>query len=191
MAPKKLLLNGSTPFTVGLDNPAADAEILEENPDFPCCRVDAPDVARFDFHAEPMGPMPMGFVRPFRFENRGTVAPLRIHGAPCAVRLPLESGATVDRVGAFIGTGGFVFTVTAQDDLAIAVLRVGVAGRSKSRLVIVALDASGEEVARLQNNTGASAFVDVPVQPGGVFRTLHVSLEPLGPPTRLEARPRR
>ena len=181
VAPKKLLLNGSTPFTVGLDNPASDAEILEENPDFPCCRVAAPDVARFDFHAEPMGPFPMGFVRPFHFEKRGTIAPLRIHGAPCAVRLPLESGATVDRVGAFIGTGGCVFTVTAQDDLAIAVLRVGVAGKSKSRLVIVALDASGEEVARLQNNTGASSFVDVPVQPPAYFRTLHVSLEPLEP----------
>ena len=179
VAPKKLLLNGSTPFTVGLDNPSADAEILEENPDFPCCRVDAPDVARFDFHAEPMGPMPIGFVRPFRFENRGTIAPLRMHGAPCGVRLPLESGATVDRVGAFIGTGGFVFSVTAQEDLAVAVLRMSVAGRNKARLVIVALDASGEEVARIQNNTGASAFVDLPVQPPAYFRTLHVSLETL------------
>lgn len=181
VAPKKLLLNGSTPFTVGLNNPSADAEILEENPGFPCCRVESPDVARFDFHAEPMGPMPMGFVRPFRFENRGTIAPLRMHGAPCAVRAPLESGATVDRVGAFIDTGGFVFSVTAQEDLAVAVLRISVAGRSKSRLVIVALDASGEEVARFQNNTGASAFIDVPVQPAAYFRTLHVSLEPLEP----------
>lgn len=179
VAPKKLLLNGSTPFTVGLNNPGADAEILEENPGFPCCRVESPDVARFDFHAEPMGPMPAGFVRPFLFENRGTIAPLRVHGAPCGVRAPLESGATVDRVGAFIGTDAFVFSVTAQEDVAVAVLRISVAGRSKARLVIVALDDSGEEVARVQDNTGASAFVDVPVQSASYFRTIHVSLEPL------------
>ncbi|MGZ5474268.1 MAG: hypothetical protein ACXWG4_09945, partial [Thermoanaerobaculia bacterium] len=179
VAPKKLLLNGSTPFTVGLNNPIADAEILEENPSFPCCRISAPDVARFDFGAEAMGPIPPGFVRPFRFENRGTIAPLRIHGAPCSVRVPLESGATVDRVGAFIATGGLVFSVTAQEDLAVAVLRISVAGRYKARLVVVALDASGEEVARVQNNTGASSFADVPVETPAHFRTLLVSLENL------------
>ena len=181
VAPKKLLLNGSTPFTVGLDNPIADAEILEENPGFPCCRVPSPDVARFDFGPEVMGPIPLGFVRPFHFQNRGTIAPLRIQGAACSVRQPLESGATVDRVGAFIATGGFVFTVTSQEDLALAVLRISVAGRDKSRLVVVALDSSGEEVARFHDNTGASPFVDVPVEPPSSFRTLHVSLEPLEP----------
>ncbi len=181
IAPKKLLLNGSTPFTVGLNNPVADAEILEENPGFPCCRVAAPDVARFDFAAEPMGPIAQDFVRPFRFEQRGTVAPLRVRGVPCSVRAPLEAGATVDRVGALIATGALAFSVTSQEDLAVAVLRISVGGRRKARLVVVALDAFGEEVARTQDNTGASAFVDVPVEPSIHFRTLLVSLENLEP----------
>ncbi len=179
VAPKKLLFNGSTPFTVGLGNPLADAEILEEDPAFPCCRVAPPDVARFDFAGEEMGPIPVGFVRPFRFEGRGTVAPLRIHGTPCAVRPPLVPGATVDRVGAFLATGGRVFTVAASEDIAMAVLRVSVEGKHKARLVVVALGASGEEVARHHDNTGASSFLDVPLEPPAPFRTLCVDLEDL------------
>ncbi len=181
VAPKKLLLNGNTPFTVGLSNPVADMEILEENPSFPCCRVAAPDVARFDFAAEAMGPIAASFVRPFRYERRGTVAPLRVHGVPCSVRAPIEAGATVDRVGAFLATGALACSVTSQEDLAVAVLRISVGGRRKARLVVVALDATGEEVARVQDNTGASAFVDVPVEPAAGFRTLLVSLENLEP----------
>ncbi|MEO6443968.1 MAG: hypothetical protein ABIP66_02235, partial [Gemmatimonadaceae bacterium] len=181
VAPKKLLLNGSTPFTVGVNNPIADAEMLEENPAYPCCRVAAPDVARFDFGAEAIGPIAHSFVRPFRFERRGTIAPLRIHGVPCSVRVPLAPGATADRVGAFIATGALAFSVTSQEDLAVAVLRMSIGGRQKARLVIVALDALGEEVARIQDNTGASAFVDVPVEPSVYFRTLLVSLENLEP----------
>lgn len=179
VAPKKLLLNGSTPFTVGLENPLADAEILEEDPAFPCCRVEPPDVARFDFAGEEMGPIPSGFVRPFRFQGRGTVAPLRIHGTPCAVRAPLVPGATVDRVGAFLATGGRVFTVAAYEEIAMAVLRVSVEGKHKARLIVVALGASGEEVARHQDNTGASSYLDVPLEPSAPFRTLCVDLEDL------------
>jgi hypothetical protein len=177
VAPKKLLLNGSTPFTVGLDNPAADGEIMEEDPTFPCCRLAPPDVARFDFAGELEGPLPMGFTRPFHFQDRGTVAPLRIHGAPCAVRPPGADGATADRVGAFLWTHGPVFTVTASEDLAVAVLRVSVAGGQKARLVVVALDAVGEEVARHHDHTGPSSFIDVAIQPSVSFRTLRVSLE--------------
>ena len=179
VAPKKLLLNGSTPFTVGLDNPTADAEIIEEDPAFPCCRVAPPDVARFDFAGEVMGPLPVGFKRPFHFRGRGTIAPVRIHGTPCAVRLPGADGATADRVGAFLWMHGPVFTVTAFEDLAVAVLRVRVAGRQKARLVVVALDSDGAEVARHHANTGPSSFIDVPIEPSASFRTLQVSLENL------------
>ncbi|HSM06184.1 MAG TPA: hypothetical protein VK858_16310, partial [Longimicrobiales bacterium] len=176
-APKKLLLNGRTPFTVGLDNPLGDAEILEDEPGFPCCTVRPPDVARFDFGGEAPGPLPGGFTRPFEFEVRGTVAPLRIHGSPCAVRPPVVPGATVDRVGAFLSRAGHAFTVVASEDIAAAVLRLAVAGREKVRLVVVAFDGSGAEVARTVDNTGATAFVEVPVVPGSPFRMVHVSLE--------------
>lgn len=179
VAPKKLLLNGSTPFTVGLDNPLADAGILEDDPAFPCCRVRQPDVARFDFAGEALGPLPVSFTLPFRFEGRGTPAPVRIHAAACVVVAPLASGATVDRVGTFAPVQGAVFTVAASELLAVAVLRISVSGRRKARLVVVAVDAAGEEVARHHDNTGASAFFDVPIEPSVPFTTVLVTLEDL------------
>ncbi len=181
VAPKKLLLNGSTPFTVGLDNPLADAEILEEDPEFGCCRVTAPDVARFDFAGEPMGPIPAAWTRRFTFEGRGTVAPVRIQGTPCSVAPPLASGATTDRVGSFTTIATRVVSVTASEDLAVAVLRVAVAGRRKTRLVVVAFDAAGDEVGRQHVTGGTSGFSDVAIEPPEAFRILHVLLEDLEP----------
>jgi hypothetical protein len=179
VAPKKLLLNGRTPFTVALDNPLADAQILEDNPWYPCCQVRRPDVARFDFDDDEFGTLPAGFVRSFRFEDRGTPAPVRIQGLACVVRPPHTSGATTARVGAFAPATGPVATITANEDLAAAVLRVAVDGRRKARLVMVALDAGGSEVARHHDNTGASPFVEVPINPGVVFRTIVVLVEDL------------
>jgi hypothetical protein len=181
VAPKKLILNGSTPFTVALDNPLADAEILEEDPAFPCCRVTAPDVARFDFAAEPIGPIPAAWTRPFTFEGRGTVAPVRIQGTPCSVAAPLATGATTDRVGSFAATGGRVVSATASEDIAVATLRIAVAGRRKTRLVVVAFDAAGDEVGRQHVSGGTSGFTDVPIEPAERFRILHVTLEDLEP----------
>lgn len=178
-APKKLLLNGRTPFTVGIGNPLADAEILHDNPGYPCCRVRRPDVARFDFEGEHTGPLPTGFVRDFVYEDRGTVAPVRIHGAPCAVVPPSAAGASVTVVGAFAPSSGPVATVSAAEDLAVASVRLAVAGRHKARLVVVAFDRDGEEVERRQVNTGASAFQDVELDPGRAFATIVVGLEDL------------
>ena len=179
VAPKKLLLNGRTPFTVGLDNPLADAEILEDNPSYPCCQVRRPDVARFDFEDDALGTLPAGFVRSFRYEDRGTPAPVRIQGLACVVRPPHTSGATAGRVGAFAPATGPVATITANEDLAAAVVRVAVDGRSKARLVLVAFDSGGTEVARHHDNTGASPFVEVPIDPGHAFRTVVVLVESL------------
>jgi len=179
IAPKKLLLNGRAPFTVGIDNPLADAEILTSNPSYPCCRVRRPDVARFDFEGESLGTLPAGFVRDFRYEDRGTVAPVRIHGIACAVTTPSAPGATTSRVGAFAPAPGAVATVAASEDLAVAVVRVAVAGRHKARLVIVAHDRDGVEVHRHHDNTGASAFEEVAIDPGRPFATLLVIVEDL------------
>ena len=179
VAPKKLLLNGKAPFTVGLDNPLADAEILDDNPRYPCCQVRRPDVARFDFGGENPGPLPAGFVRDLRYLDRGTVAPVRIHGAPCVVTAPTAGGATTSLVGAFAPTGGVVATVGASEDLAVATVRVAVSGRHKARLIVVAVDRDGSEVQRRQTNTGASAFDDVDIDPGVPFATLLIALEDL------------
>ncbi len=179
VAPKKLLLNGRAPFTVGLGNPLADAEILEDNPSYPCCQVRRPDVARFDFEAEEQGSLPAGFVRTFRYEDRGTPAPVRIHGAACVVRPPVSSGATADRVGAFAPAASMfatVATVSASEDLAAAVVRVAVDGRRKARLVVVAFDAAGNEVAR-HHNTLAAVFEEIAIDPGPAFRTILLTVE--------------
>ncbi|MGV3708055.1 MAG: hypothetical protein ACO1Q7_04380 [Gemmatimonas sp.] len=178
-APKKLLLNGSTPFTVGLENPLADAEILEDNAGFPCCKITLPDKARFDFRNMPMGPLPDGFIRPFHYENRATVAPVRIHGVACAVRPPYEQTATLDRVGAFFSTNDRVFTLSSTDDVATALMRVCVPGRKRMRLALVAIDAEGEEILRQHVDTLGSTFVDVKIDAEKPFRMLHTSLETL------------
>lgn len=178
VAAKRLLLNGKAPFTVGIDNPLSDSQILEDNPSYPCCQVRRPDVARFDFDGEPMGPLAAGFVRDFRYEDRGTVAPVRIRGAACIVTPPTVPGATAGRVGAFRPLP-VVATVSAAEDLAAAVVRVAVAGRRKARLMLVAYDRDGVEVDRQHHNTGASAFDEHAIDPGVAFATVVLAIEDL------------
>ena len=137
-----------------------------------------PDVARFDFEDEGLGTLPSGFVRQFRYEDRGTPAPVRIQGLACVVTPPHVSGATASLVGAFAPAAAPVATVTATEDLAVALVRVAVDGRRKARLVVVAFDA-GTEVARHHDNTGASPFVEITIEPGRVFRTIVVRVEDL------------
>jgi hypothetical protein len=179
IAPKKLLLNGRTPFTVGIGNPLADAEILADNPSYPCCQVRRPDVARFDLDGDPFGSLPAGFVRDFRYEDRGTVAPVRIHGTACVVTAPAAPGATASRVGAFGPASGVFATVVAADDLAVAVVRVAVSGRRKVRLVVVAHDRDGEEIHRYRDDTGASPFAEISVDPGRSFASMLLAVEDL------------
>ncbi|WP_293676430.1 hypothetical protein, partial [uncultured Phenylobacterium sp.] len=88
VAPKKLLYNGATPFTVAEADPLADAEILEQNPGFPCCLRRDPDVARLDFHDEAMGAYPLGFLRTLTFVRRAIPAPVRARLGPCSIRPP-------------------------------------------------------------------------------------------------------
>jgi hypothetical protein len=178
-APKRLQLNGGTPFTVGIDNPLADAGILTANPAYPCCRVHRPDVAHFDFEGEAPGMLPTGFVRDFRYEDRGTKAPVRIHGIVCGVVAPSASGATSTQVGAFAPAPGAVVTVDASEDLAVAVVQLAVAGRHKARLILVAHDRDGVEVKRIQHDTGASGFKEVTIDPGRPFATLSILIEDL------------
>ncbi len=178
VAAKRLLLNGRAPFTVAIDNPLSDAQILEDNPSYPCCQVRRPDVARFDFDGEAMGPLAAGFVRDFRYEDRGTVAPVRIRGSACIVVPPTVTGATAGRVGAF-GPAPVVATVSADEDLAAAVVRVAVLGRRKARLMLVAYDRDGVEVDRQHHNTGASAVEEHAIDPGVAFASLVVAIEDL------------
>ncbi|MEU1520113.1 hypothetical protein ABZ490_49770 [Streptomyces sp. NPDC005811] len=176
VAPKRLLLNGRTPFTVGVNVPIADAEILDDNPNYPCCQVRRPDVARFDFDPEPRGPLPAGFTRDFRYEDRGTTAPVRMHGAPCAVVLPTAAGSTAGRVGSFAATGT-IFTASASEDLAAAIIRVAVTSKDRVRLALVTLDRDGREVDRQQVTTGALAFQEFAIDPGAPFATVFLAVE--------------
>ncbi len=178
VAAKRLLLNGKAPFTVGIDNPLSDAQILEDNPSYPCCQVRRPDVARFDFDGEQLGPLPAGFVRDFRYEDRGTVAPVRIRGTACIVTAPTAAGTIASRVGAFRPAPA-VATFAAEEDLAAAVVRVAVAGRGKARLMLIAYDRDGVEVDRQHHSTGASAFAEHAIDPGVAFATVVLAIEDL------------
>ena len=180
VAPKRLLLNGRTPFTVGIDDPLADAEILTDNPAYPCCQVRRPDVARFDFDPERYGPLPTGFVRACRYEDRGTTAPVHVRGVACAVVQPGAAGATAGRVGSFVATGTVV-TVSASEDLAAAVVRVAVSSKERARLAVVTLDRDGRPVDRQEVSIGPVPFWDVAIDPGVPFATVLLGAETSSP----------
>ena len=171
VAPKRLLLNGRTPFTVGVDNPLVDAEVLTDNPTYPCCQVRRPDVARFDFDPDPRGALPDGFVRDFRYEDRGTIAPVRVRGAACAVVLPSATGATSGRVGSF-EANGTIATVSASEDLAAAIVRVAISSTDKVQVVLVALDRDGRQVDRQLVSSGPAGFQELAIVPGAPFATV-------------------
>ena len=83
------------------DDPLADAEILNENPAFPCCLRRDPDVARVDFHDDPLGAYPFGFLRTLKFVRRATPAPIRARVTACSVRPPAQPATGVPRIASF------------------------------------------------------------------------------------------
>lgn len=57
VAAKRLLINASTPFELGLRDAVEDEALLNGNPAWPCCAVQAPLLHVFDFRTEPAGPL--------------------------------------------------------------------------------------------------------------------------------------
>ena len=181
-APKKLILNGATPFSVSYSNPTADAEILTEHPEFPCCRPAEPDVARFDFCDDPLGAVPDGVARAMFWLRRTGLAPIRVRGEAHVVVAPTHPGADCARVGSFALGPSPVLSLTAEEDLARAAISFTAAGRKLS-LAIVARNVGGDIVHRhVDNLSGGSAFSVVTMAPGRPFRSLEVHLLPLSDP---------
>ena len=174
-APKKLLYNGSTPFSVAEDDPLADAEILEENPGFPCCLKQEPDVARLDFHDDRLGAYPLGFLRTLNFVRRGTPAPIRARVGACSIRPPVQPAPGSPRVASF--TRGLAISLTAEEDLA----EVTVSFAAVARALVVAFtarDEEGEVVDRIEKTlSGNVAFQTVTVHSDRLFRSLDITVE--------------
>lgn len=187
--PRKLIFNGKTPFSVGIDNPVADGEILSENPSFPCCVPQAPDVARFDFTAEAPGPLATGLVRSLMFTRRGTVAPIRFYGAPCVVAPPLAAGAQNAVVGTFTN-GHRPIIINATEDLAVAALYIASRGKGKLRIAVEAFDVDGSTVfSQVAVFGGTQDYKEVKIEPPLPFRRVHVTLAELGQERPAEAIP--
>ena len=178
--PKKLIFNGKTPFSVGTDNPVADAEILTENPGFPCCLPQPPDIAHCDFGAEPPGPLPNGMVRNLRFERRGSVAPIKLYGEACVVGGPISAGAQNALVSTFTN-GHRPIMLAATEDLAVASLHLASNGKGKLRIVVEAFNVDGKSVfSKVQVTGGSPAYAEVKIDPHSPFRRVHVTLAELG-----------
>ncbi len=176
LAPKKLLLNGNTPFTVGYANPTADAEILTEHPNFPCCEGRQPDVARFDFCDDALGAVPGGVARAMFWLRRSGSAPIRVRGGAYVVVAPMHTGAACARVASFALAPAPVISLTAEEDLARAALSYAASGR-KLDLTVVARNSEGDVVYRhVDSISGGSAFKVLTVAPGRAFRSLEVFL---------------
>ncbi|MEM9549684.1 MAG: hypothetical protein AAGA05_00830 [Pseudomonadota bacterium] len=174
-APKKLLYNGATPFSVNEANPMADAEIVAENPEYPCCRVREPDVARLDFCDDPAGALVDGFLRGFSFLRRGAPAPVRFRGGSGSIRPPMQPGADCPIVAAF-PPRGLIASVFAEEDLARVELRYATIARAL-RLSIIARDALGETIDRIDQTLGSnSSFSTLAIDPGTGFRSVDIVL---------------
>jgi len=177
-APKKLILNGSTPFTVGYSNPLADAEILEENPAFPCCVRAEPDVARFDFCEDRFGAKPLGVARAMEWVERDGPAPIRVRGGEHVVIAPTHPGADCPKVASFALGASPVISLTSEEDLFESALNFTSEGR-KMTLVVIARDAEGDPVSFQTNSiSGGGGFSALRLSPGQPFRSLSVYLSP-------------
>lgn len=175
-APKKLILNGATPFTVSYANPSADAEILMENPEYPCCQKRPPDVARLDFCDDALGVVPDGFSRSMIWLGRGGRAPIRVRGGAFSVHAPAQPGAACDRVAAFEIGSGSVLTLASEEDLHRTEIHMAATGR-KLFLTVVARDSRGETVFRLDDSIGGhQPFSTVLVAPGRDYRAVELYL---------------
>lgn len=173
-APKKLIYHGSTPFSVD-HSPLADAEILDENPNFPCCMVRKADVARMDFCDDAPGALPDGFQRAFTFLRRGTLAPIRVRGGPSSIRPPLQPGAECPQVAAFRALG-LILSLSAEEDLARVELNVSLIARGLV-LQIVARNLDGKIVDRIDRTAGSnSPFQKLVLDPGTGIRTVDIGL---------------
>jgi len=171
-APKKLLYNGSTPFSVAEDNPLADAEILEENPAFPCCTLKEPDVARLDFCDELFGARPAGFTRQLDFVRRGTPSPVRARIGPCSVRPPVPPGAACDRVAGFIA--GRPISLSSEEDLAEVTINFAAVARQMT-VTFLARDRMGNVTERIVKTlSGNLPFGMLTVHPARVFTSLDI-----------------
>lgn len=178
IAPKKLVLNGDTPFSVAFSNPAADAEILTEHPEFPCCEMRPPDVARFDFCDDPLGAVPDGVNRNMFWLRRSGVAPIRFRGGAHVVVAPSQSGSACSQVGSFSLGPSPVLSVTAEEDLSQAAISFTAAGR-KIELKVIARNSRGDIVFRHADSlSGGRPFSVLTIAPGSVFRSLQVYLRP-------------
>lgn len=175
VAPKRLELNGSTPFFVQLDGRAVDEAILRSNPSFPCCADDAPDLLRFDFSEEARGPQPTGFLR--RIDGSAII----VRGGPCVVRTPFASGGEEAIVGGFTLPARTetwsrpLFHFASPDELAMVRLRIAMTSRDPYQLRFRARDAAGTLVFdQAVPVMDTSNFHDLSIEAGKSFRTLEI-----------------
>lgn len=179
-APKKLLYNGSTPFSVAENNPIADAEIIQENPNFPCCTLHGPDVARLDFCDELYGAQPAGFARRADFVRRGTPSPVRARIGPCSIRPPVPPGGSCDHIAGFVA--GRAVSLTSEEDLAEVTINFAAVARELT-VTFIARDRNGEVADRIVKSlSGNVAFSTLTVQPAQVFTSLDILIAGSDPP---------
>lgn len=173
-APKTLILNGKAPFSVGFNNAEGDADILRENPDYPCCTLRPPDVARFDLCNKPFGPLDENVSNYLAFIGRGTPAPIRIALQGCIVHAPEIPGSSCDRVGAIALDLDALVLLAGQENLASAVFSIATRG-SPMVIAAIARNRSGQ-IVQSSNfpSDSVSAFQTIEVNPGSPFRTVEL-----------------
>jgi hypothetical protein len=178
-AAKRLLINGSTPFSFTTGDNEVDEETIAGNPNWPCCPPKDKDGVTYtvhfvEFRNEPPGRRIVGD-RIFT-ESESRLAFLR----PAIVR-PAQSGTLTppNAVIAFLvtATPGPFLRVEFDEAAAFCALRMAW-GRAQGVLELVGFDSAGAIVARLQLPLGpASAFQDVVLTAKGPMHRMEARLQ--------------
>ncbi|WP_036263047.1 hypothetical protein [Methylocapsa aurea] len=105
---------------------------------------------------------------------------MRARFGGCSIRPPLQPGSGCDRVASF--TAGRAISLTSEEDLAEATISFAAVARALV-VVFTARDEEGEVVERAEKTLSVNLmFQTVAVHPGGVFRSLDITVETASKP---------
>jgi hypothetical protein len=177
--PKKLLLNALTPFEFATRDPAADEELVRQNPTWPCCRPTDKGQAQYRTHEIVFGQDPLGLElsSPKLFTDSQSrlqfLAPAFVRTQRLSISFPPD-----ERVGVVSGRWpGTVFRATLDEDASYCFVRLAWQRSIRFRLSFLAFDDAGTLVgSKLQQLTANSDFVTLSLAGNGPIRRFEVRL---------------
>jgi hypothetical protein len=172
-ATKKLLFNSETPFQFATANPAADEELIRNQPEWPCChsRKHPIPIHRLDWFGTPLG---LGLSSPFPFSESISqwtfVAP-----AYAVTDLLSSSFPPAGPIGlVMLTTSGVIARMAFDEDVAYCAVRLAWPSMA-GRLAFVAYDSAGTIVGtKMVPTMPASDFQSILIGGSGPIRRIEL-----------------